>query len=134
MAKCAAIRVPMVPAPRMATLLIRLVIEPFKISNTGDTGEHRATTQLLRQFIYRPVVVASVHHDNTGEATARIFAGCAKDENNREFVAAGFEQFALTLSQPAPESGFGLDGPPDMEKLLAEAAKYQLEILGPLPE
>lgn len=43
---------------------------------------------------------------------------------------AGFEHFVLELSQPkssAPE-------PPDMEKLMAVAAKYKIEILGELPE
>jgi quercetin dioxygenase-like cupin family protein len=51
-----------------------------------------------------------------------------------QVTPAGFEQFALTLSQSAPESGFGPAGPPDMERLMAEAAKYNIEILGPLPE
>ena len=51
-----------------------------------------------------------------------------------QVTPAGFEQFALTLSQPAPDSGFGPAGPPDMERLLAEATKYNIEILGPLPE
>ncbi len=51
-----------------------------------------------------------------------------------EVIPAGFEQFALTLSEPAPESGFGPASPPDMSRVMAEAAKYNIEILGPLPE
>jgi quercetin dioxygenase-like cupin family protein len=51
-----------------------------------------------------------------------------------QVTPAGFEQFVLTLSEPAPESGFGPAGPPDMGLVMAEAAKYKVEILGPLPE
>jgi len=40
---------------------------------------------------------------------------------------AGFEQFVAELSAPAPAA-------PDMAKLTAAAAKYQVDILGPLPE
>jgi quercetin dioxygenase-like cupin family protein len=47
---------------------------------------------------------------------------------------AGFEQFVLALSEPAPESGFPAAGPPDMEKLMALAARHHIDILGPLPE
>jgi mannose-6-phosphate isomerase-like protein (cupin superfamily) len=43
---------------------------------------------------------------------------------------AGFEQFVLEMSEPAPAP----DGRPDMEKLSAVAAKYGIDILGPLPE
>jgi hypothetical protein len=39
----------------------------------------------------------------------------------------GFEQFVAELSSPAPAA-------PDMAKLTAAAAKYQVDILGPLPE
>ncbi len=39
---------------------------------------------------------------------------------------AGFEQFVVELSTPAPAA-------PDMEKLMAVAAKYQVDIHGPLP-
>jgi quercetin dioxygenase-like cupin family protein len=40
---------------------------------------------------------------------------------------AGFENFVTDLWGPAP-------APPDMPKVMAAAAKYGLEILGPLPE
>ncbi len=45
---------------------------------------------------------------------------------------AGFESFVLELGEPmaAPPS----PGPPDMQKLVATAAKYGIDILGPLPE
>lgn len=43
---------------------------------------------------------------------------------------AGFERFVLELSQ----SKSSVPEPPDMEKLMAVAAKYKIDILGPLPE
>jgi quercetin dioxygenase-like cupin family protein len=43
---------------------------------------------------------------------------------------AGFEQFILEMSEPAPAPA----GPPDMQKLVAVAAQYGIDILGPLPE
>jgi mannose-6-phosphate isomerase-like protein (cupin superfamily) len=43
---------------------------------------------------------------------------------------AGFEKFILELGQPPGEP----PSPPDMEKLMATAMRYQIEILGPLPE
>jgi quercetin dioxygenase-like cupin family protein len=46
-----------------------------------------------------------------------------------QVTPGGFEQFAATLSEPADSPG----GPPDMGKVMAEAAKYNIEILGPLP-
>ena len=42
---------------------------------------------------------------------------------------AGFEHFVLELSVPFTDST-----PPDMAKLMAVAAKYKVDILGPLPE
>jgi len=39
----------------------------------------------------------------------------------------GFDQFVLEMSEPTP-------APPDMAKLMAVAAKYRIDILGPLPE
>jgi len=50
-----------------------------------------------------------------------------------EATPAGFDQFVLTLSEPARGSGFPPSGPPDMEKVMAVAAHYEIEILGPLP-
>jgi quercetin dioxygenase-like cupin family protein len=45
---------------------------------------------------------------------------------------AGFEHFVLEMSEPAdPESP---PAAPDMAKLIACAAKYKVDILGPLPE
>ena len=43
---------------------------------------------------------------------------------------AGFEHFVLELSQPESAS----PTPPDMAKLAALAAKYRIDIHGPLPE
>jgi len=53
-----------------------------------------------------------------GDAPARMLLLCAP---------GGFAQFVVDLSEKAP-------APPDMAKLMAVAAKYQVDILGPLPE
>ena len=45
----------------------------------------------------------------------------------------GFENFVRDLSEPEPAPGES-PAPPDMAKLMATAAKYDIEILGPLPE
>ena len=45
----------------------------------------------------------------------------------------GFEHFVLTLAEPATP-GSSPAGPPDMEKLIALAAQYHIEIIGSLPE
>jgi quercetin dioxygenase-like cupin family protein len=47
---------------------------------------------------------------------------------------AGFEQFVIEASRPARELALPPAEPPDMEKLVALAAKYRIDILGPLPE
>ncbi len=47
---------------------------------------------------------------------------------------SGFEQFVMELGEPAKELTFPPAEPPDMEKVMALAAKYNIEILGPLPE
>ncbi|RIK42527.1 MAG: hypothetical protein DCC55_08460 [Chloroflexi bacterium] len=44
-------------------------------------------------------------------------------------IPAGFEQFVIDLSEPPPPVE-----PPDLDRLMEVAAKYQIEILGPLPE
>jgi hypothetical protein len=49
---------------------------------------------------------------------------------------AGFEQFPVEVGEPA--EGLTLppppEEPPDMERMMSIAAKYDIEILGPLPE
>ena len=47
---------------------------------------------------------------------------------------AGFEQFVIEAGEPATDPTSPPNNPPDMEKLMRLAAKYQIEILGPLPE
>lgn len=47
---------------------------------------------------------------------------------------AGFEQFVMDLSEPAMDRTTPSSALPDMERLVAVAAKYQIEILGPLPD
>jgi quercetin dioxygenase-like cupin family protein len=59
-----------------------------------------------------------------GDSAARMLLLCAP---------AGFEKFVLDLGEPEPASGVA-PTPPDMAKLVATAAKYQIDILGPLPE
>ena len=52
-----------------------------------------------------------------GEGPARMLLLCAP---------GGFEQFVVEMSEPAP-------APPDLAKLVALAAKYKIDIHGPLP-
>ena len=53
-----------------------------------------------------------------GDKPARLLLLC---------TPGGFENFVIELSEPAP-------APPDMAKLVAVAAKYQIDVHGPLPE
>ena len=53
-----------------------------------------------------------------GDAPAHMLLLC---------TPGGFEQFVVELSEPAP-------APPDMAKLVAVAAKFSIDVLGPLPE
>jgi quercetin dioxygenase-like cupin family protein/ketosteroid isomerase-like protein len=53
-----------------------------------------------------------------GNAPARLLLLCAP---------GGFEQFVVEMSEPTP-------APPDMARLMAVAAKYHIDIHGPLPE
>jgi len=46
---------------------------------------------------------------------------------------AGFEGFPVEVGEPAKGLALPPAEPPDMEKLMAIAAKYDIEILGPLP-
>lgn len=47
---------------------------------------------------------------------------------------AGFEQFVIEMGQPATVLVLPPTRPLDMEKLMSLATKYNIEILGPLPE
>ena len=46
---------------------------------------------------------------------------------------AGFERFLVEMSEPATILGLPQPSPIDEEKLLVIAAKYEIDILGPLP-
>jgi mannose-6-phosphate isomerase-like protein (cupin superfamily) len=59
-----------------------------------------------------------------GNAPARMLLLCAP---------AGFEHFVLEMSEPAMDPTLP-PSPPDMAKLIALAAEYHIDILGPLPE
>ncbi len=56
-----------------------------------------------------------------GTAPARMLLMCAP---------AGFERFVLEMGEDLTSP----PAPPDMAKLITLAAKYQIDILGPLPE
>ena len=43
---------------------------------------------------------------------------------------AGFERFVRDLSMPLD----AVSGPPDVAQIVATAAKYNIDVLGPLPE
>ncbi|MDQ3222079.1 MAG: hypothetical protein M3Q75_01170 [Gemmatimonadota bacterium] len=47
---------------------------------------------------------------------------------------AGFEQFVVELGEPAADWSSPPSAPPDMATLMAVAAKYRVDILGPLPD
>ena len=47
---------------------------------------------------------------------------------------AGFERFVIEMSEPAKKLTLPPAGTPDIQKLVSVAAKYGIEILGPLPE
>lgn len=70
-------------------------------------------------FVYGP---RGIPHGFRVEGTqpARLLLQC---------TPGGFEQFIIEMSEPTPPTG-----PPDMERLIAIAAKYDIDILGPLPE
>ena len=46
----------------------------------------------------------------------------------------GFEGFLIEIGKPASALTLPAPSEPDMDKLTAVAAKYEIEILGPLPE
>jgi uncharacterized RmlC-like cupin family protein len=46
---------------------------------------------------------------------------------------AGFESFPVEVGEAAKELTIPPAEPPDMDKLMAIAAKYDIDILGPLP-
>jgi quercetin dioxygenase-like cupin family protein len=47
---------------------------------------------------------------------------------------SGFERFILEMGEPATDPSAPPTTPPDMDRLMALAAKYNMNILGPLPE
>jgi quercetin dioxygenase-like cupin family protein len=60
-----------------------------------------------------------------GATPARILVWC---------TPAGFERFIVEMSEPASYRALPPPAPPDMAKLTALAAKYRIDIMGPLPE
>ncbi len=74
-------------------------------------------------FVYGP---RGVPHgfEVEGDAPARMLL---------QNYPAGFEVFPVEVGEPAEELVLPPAEPPDMERLMAIAAKYDIEILGPLP-
>ena len=50
------------------------------------------------------------------------------------YTPAGFEQFFVEVGEPARELTLPTAEPPNMERLISLAPKYDIEILGPLPD
>ena len=74
-------------------------------------------------FVYGP---RGVPHgfEVEGDAPARMLL---------QNYPAGFEAFPVEVGEPAEELVLPPAEPPDMERLMTIAAKYGIEILGPLP-
>ena len=81
-------------------------------------GDHRVEAG-PGTFVYGP---RDIPHGFRVEGTepARLLLQC---------TPGGFEHFVIEMSEPTPPTGA-----PDMERLMALAAKYNNEILGPLPD
>lgn len=52
----------------------------------------------------------------------------------RRFTPGGFENFVTGIGEPATQLALPEPVPPGMEKRIALAAKYKIDIPGPLPE
>jgi quercetin dioxygenase-like cupin family protein len=50
------------------------------------------------------------------------------------YTPAGFEQYFVEVGEPARELTSPPAQPPDIERLTSVGAKYEIEILGPLPD
>jgi quercetin dioxygenase-like cupin family protein len=50
------------------------------------------------------------------------------------YTPAGFEQYFVEVGEPARELTLPPAEPPNMERLMSLSPKYDIEILGPLPE
>ena len=74
-------------------------------------------------FVYGPRGVPHGFEVN-GTAPARILL---------QNYPAGFEGFPVEVGEPAEELTIPPAEPPDMERLMAIAARYDIDILGPLP-
>lgn len=89
---------------------------------TFYVGEDRVEAE-AGAFVYGPRGVPHGFEVN-GAEPARIL---------RQNYPAGFEGFPVEVGEPAEELTIPPAEPPDMERLMAIAAKYDIEILGPLP-
>ena len=50
------------------------------------------------------------------------------------YTPAGFEQYFVEVGEPARELTLPPAEPPNMERLMSVAPKYDIDILGPLPD
>jgi glyoxylate utilization-related uncharacterized protein len=89
---------------------------------TFYVGEERVKAE-PGAFVYGPRGVPHGFEVN-GTEPARILL---------QNYPAGFEGFPVEVGEPAKELALPPAEPPDMERLMAIAAKYDIEILGPLP-
>jgi hypothetical protein len=87
----------MVPAPRIATLLMRLILWPHKRLNRGAYTEaiptanrsERLGSENLGKIIHCPIIIASVYDHNLREMTvgATTVRGVA-DQNDWKLITA----------------------------------------------
>jgi mannose-6-phosphate isomerase-like protein (cupin superfamily) len=72
-------------------------------------------------FVYGPREIPHGFRVEGTEPPARLLVQCTP--------GGGFEHFIIEMSEPTPPTG-----PSDMERLTSVSAKYDIDILGPLPE
>ena len=69
-------------------------------------------------------------------STPRLQAGDGKRSRpgySCKILSGGLQGFPVEVGEPAKELSMPTAEPPDMDKLMAIAAKYDIDILGPLP-
>ena len=68
-------------------------------------------------------------NNRTGSGAGHASGGIEPFRN----YPAGLEGFPVEVGKPAKELSIPPAEPPDMKRLMAIAAKYEIDILGPLP-
>jgi quercetin dioxygenase-like cupin family protein len=95
---------------------------PWHVHHAEDEAFYVVEGQMTFLCGEQKVRAREIPHGFRVEGTqpARVLLQC---------TPGGFEHFIMEMSEPAPPTG-----PPDMERLMSLAAKYDNEILGPLPD